>query len=419
MIGHDKPMIDKQLFERISKRIDSYRDEMIDLQMALTAIPALAPENGGDGEFKKSHYIIDFLKAHSFTDIIEINAPDDRVQSGIRPNVIARVPGSGDSTVWVMTHTDVVPPGELEFWDDDPWHGYVKNGLIYGRGTEDNQQDLVASIFAAKAFIDEGIIPETDIALAFLSDEETGSAKGLEYLLEAAPELFRKADRFVVPDFGTRDGSLIEIAEKSVYWLRFKTLGRQCHASTPEVGINAFRAASFLVTELNGLHEIFDLTDPLYQPPISTFEPTRKEANVPNVNTIPGEDVFFFDCRVLPEYDLKDVLAEIKKRVAEIENRFNVIVEITPVQNVQAPSPTPEDAPVVIALKGAIGDVFNIEATCGGIGGGTVAAHLRMKGFQAAVWSKLGKTAHQANEYCIIDNMMGDAKVFAHLFLQR
>ncbi|MEA3471160.1 MAG: M20 family metallo-hydrolase, partial [Thermodesulfobacteriota bacterium] len=46
-----------------------------------------------------------------------------------------------------------------------------------------------------------------------------------------------------------------------------------------------------------------------------------------------------------------------------------------------------------------------------------VAAHLRKKGYPAAVWSRLGRTAHQPNENCIISNMMGNAKVFAHLFL--
>jgi succinyl-diaminopimelate desuccinylase len=53
-----------------------------------------------------------------------------------------------------------------------------------------------------------------------------------------------------------------------------------------------------------------------------------------------------------------------------------------------------------------------------GIGGGTVAALFRRAGFDAACWSRLDETAHQPNEYCIIDNMVGDAKVFAHIFLQ-
>ena len=53
-----------------------------------------------------------------------------------------------------------------------------------------------------------------------------------------------------------------------------------------------------------------------------------------------------------------------------------------------------------------------------GIGGGTVAALFRRAGFNAACWSRLDDTAHQPNEYSVIDNIVGDARVFAHLFMQ-
>jgi succinyl-diaminopimelate desuccinylase len=47
-----------------------------------------------------------------------------------------------------------------------------------------------------------------------------------------------------------------------------------------------------------------------------------------------------------------------------------------------------------------------------------VAALFRRAGYEAACWSKVDETAHQPNEYSHIDNMVGDAKVFAHVFLQ-
>lgn len=53
-----------------------------------------------------------------------------------------------------------------------------------------------------------------------------------------------------------------------------------------------------------------------------------------------------------------------------------------------------------------------------GIGGGTVAAILRRAGFPAVVWATLDETAHQPNEYCILDNLINDAKVFLHVSLQ-
>jgi len=48
-----------------------------------------------------------------------------------------------------------------------------------------------------------------------------------------------------------------------------------------------------------------------------------------------------------------------------------------------------------------------------GIGGGTVAAFLRRLGLPAVVYSKIHETAHQPNEYCVLDNLISDAKVFA------
>ena len=53
-----------------------------------------------------------------------------------------------------------------------------------------------------------------------------------------------------------------------------------------------------------------------------------------------------------------------------------------------------------------------------GIGGGTVAALFRRAGIRGGLLVALDETAHQPNEYCIIDNMVGDAKVFAHIMLQ-
>lgn len=412
-------MIDTIAFAKVSKRIEDYQDEMIRMQIELTAIPALAPESGGQGEYDKACYLKSKLRDLGFAQLRQIDAPDSRVDSGIRPNIMVMRPGIiNDRTTWILTHIDIVPPGEISLWSCDPYKGYQKGDRIYGRGTEDNQQDLVASIFAAKAIIDEGVTTMRPVGLAFVSDEETASAYGLSYILGHNDNPFRKTDIIVAPDSGNEDGSLIEVAEKSIYWLKFKTIGKQCHASRPELGINAFQAASHLVVRLNDLHRIFDAVDLKYHPPASTFQPTKKEMNVPNVNTIPGEDVFFLDSRVLPQYPLTEVFGVIRGMADEVQRQFGVSIEISAVQEVQAPTPTPDNAAVVLALQDAIRDVYAVEATPQGIGAGTVAAYLRQKDYPVAVWCKIGKSAHQPDENCQIANMVGNAKVYAHLFLQ-
>lgn len=407
-------------FEKISRRIDQCQTEAIDFMKAIISIKALGPINGGEGESEKAEFIANYLKTIGFDTVEEYPASDPAVPGGMRPNLVATIPGKNkDKTIWIIAHMDVVPEGDLSKWDSDPFEALVKDGKIYGRGSEDNHQGLVGGIIAAKAFLAEKLQPEYNLSLMLVADEETGSVFGLQHMVDHHKELFSPDDLIIVPDAGDKDSAMIEVAEKSILWLKIKTKGKQVHASTPELGINAFKAASHLVVALDELHKTFDKSDLVFDPPISTFEPTRKEANVPNVNTIPGEDIFYLDCRILPDYTIDQILGKVKEITAGIEKKFNVQIEFSIEQSDEAAPPTPEDAPVVKALETAIKTVYHVDAKPKGIGGGTVAAILRRCGIQAAVWSTMDDMAHQPNEYCKINNLLNDAKVFAHVCLHK
>jgi len=412
-------MIDKTVLGKLSKRIDSYQDEIIEIQTHLTASPALAPENGGDGELKKAEYLQSYFKNRLNCDATLYQAADSRVSCGYRPNLVARLKGkSSQPTLWIMSHMDVVPPGDLSAWQGDPWKVRVENGKIFGRGVEDNQQGIVSSLIAAKAFHDEGIQPARDFGLVFAADEETGNRYGMQYLLEKHSDIFKKEDLIIIPDSGVADGSVIEVAEKSILWLKFRVVGKTTHASTPERGVNAFKAAANLIVKMNNLYLIYNIIDPMFDPPTSTFEPTKREANVPNVNTIPGEDVFYFDCRILPSYDIDRFLENVKRLCQEVESRHQATVEMNCELDGRAAPPTPIDAPIVKALESAISDIRRVKPKVMGIGGGTVAAFFRKAGFNAAVWATQDETLHEPNEYVRIQNIIDDAKVFAHTALQ-
>ncbi|HOJ86484.1 MAG TPA: M20/M25/M40 family metallo-hydrolase, partial [Elusimicrobiales bacterium] len=152
--------------------------------------------------------------------------------------------------------------------------------------------------------------------------------------------------------------------------------------------------------------------DKLYEPPISTFEPTKKEANVPNVNTIPGEDVFYIDMRVMPVYKLEEVEKELRKMADDVEKKYNVKISFEYLQKSQAAPPTDPKSDIVIALKKSIKEVLGVKPKVYGIGGGTVAAFFRRLNLPTVVYSKLNESAHQPNEWCYISNIISDAKVF-------
>ncbi len=412
-------MVDNSRFKNVEEKIDSYRSNMIEFQKQITRIKAVGPENGGEGEWDKAMFIKDYLQKNGISDIEQIDAPDPKAKNKKRPNLIVTVPGkSREKTIWIMAHTDVVPEGDLKLWDTDPWEIVEKDGNLYGRGTEDNQQSLTSALFTVLALNELEIKPKYDLKLILVADEETGSKFGLGYLLKHHRDMFKNDDLILVPDAGEKESDVIEVAEAGIAWIRFVTKGKQCHASDPRKGINAFKAASNLVVKLHKLYDLFDGTDDLFDPPHSTFEPTKKEANVPNVNTIPGEDIFYLDCRLLPQYKMNNLMDEIRQMCDEVEKEFGVSIEIDTTQFEDAAPPTQENAPVVQKLKNAIKTVYNVEAKPAGIGGGTVAAVFRRNGLPAAVWSTIEDVCHQPNEYCVIDYMVNDAKVFAHVCLQ-
>ena len=378
--------------------------------------PAISPESGGEGELKRAIFLQDLISEFGFDEVERIDVPDDSSPDKIRPNIVARIKGSeGKLNLWVVVHMDVVPEGDRKLWDTDPFEPVIKDGKIYGRGVEDNGQELVAALYAVKAFRDEGIRPKNNINIAIVADEETGSEFGIRPLIEKG--LFNERDLIIVPDGGNSDGTLIEVSEKTIMWLKIRTIGKQCHGSMPERGINAHKAAmKFGVKVGEELYNMYNRRDELFDPPISTFEPTKKEGNVPNINTIPGEDIFYMDCRILPDYDSEAVFDTVKRVANGVAQETGASFEFERPQYDPAAPPTPPDSPVVQSLKAAIEKIYDIKPYAGGIGGGTCAAIFRRAGYPAVVWAKLDDTCHGPNEYAWIDNMVNDAKVYATVF---
>lgn len=409
-------MNDQEMFQRLCQCLEGYRQEMVALQRELVGRVAVGPDQGGPGEGEKAAFVKDLLTGWGL-EVENFPAPDPRVKGGERPNLVAWLPGKSDRKVWVLSHLDVVPPGDESLWQSDPYTLRVDGDRLIGRGTEDNHHGIVTSLMAVKAFLDLGITPPRTVALALVSDEETGSGKGLDFVLKEHGRLFSPEDLIIVPDAGSPDGTMVEVAEKSMLWLKLTVTGKQCHASHPELGANTLKAAAHMIVALEALEGEFSIRNELFKPPESTFAPTKKEANVPNINTIPGRDVFYLDCRVLPDYDLVQVQERIAGIVGEVAGRLGVQVELEPVLEQPSAPVTAADAPVVQALARAIMAVYGREARPQGIGGGTVAAFFRRAGLPAAVWMTVSQTAHQPNEYCSLEGLVGDAKVLAHVFL--
>ncbi len=400
------------MYNTEEKTVD--REFIIENAKRLIPIKSISPESGGEGESKRADEICKILGELGHPDYKRYEITDKN--GTVRPSVILKV-GNREKTLWIISHIDTVPVGEIDLWKHKPFEATVEGNRIYGRGSSDDGQAVLLSMLLLKNLEREKL--KYNLGLAFVADEEVGSKYGISFLLEK--EIFGKNDLFLVPDAGTEDGLEIEIAEKSILWIKFKITGKQYHASMPSEAINANRETMKFILELDKmLHERYAETSEIFDPPYSTFEPTKHEKNVDNVNTIPGVEIQYMDCRILPKYDLDFVMDDIDNLIKDFHKKSSARVSYSLFQKEQAPMPTDENSPVVKELKAALRKVKGKEPRVVGIGGGTCAAFFRRKGMDAAVWSTTVKeVAHQPDEYCIIDHILQDQAVIEEMIYSR
>ena len=392
--------------------MDSNAQAIQDFFVRMLRINAVNPRMGGPGERERADFLEAFLKENGLR-VTRVNVEDSEAPGGMRPSISARLDGrDGRRNLWYISHMDTVPEGSRDLWKTDPFEPAIREGKIFARGAEDNGQSLVASLFALLTLKDSGLRLPFNVGVWFVSDEEFASNYGIKELLKR--HLFRQNDLVVVPDAGSPRGIDIEVAEKGLLWMKITTKGKQVHASLPKKGLNAHRVGMKLAMELDEtLNGKYVRRNKLFDYPVSSFEPTKKEANVGNVNTVPGLDVFYFDCRVLPVYSLDDVESDVKKAVRKFEKKYRASVRFEEIEKEPAGPATAKDSEVAVLLSKAVSKVAKVKPRFVGIGGQTVGNLFRREGIPTAVWSTIDDVPHEPNEYSKIANLISDTKVFA------
>lgn len=406
------------MLNSLLSHLDTSASLVVHLQRHLTEIPALAPENKGDGEEQKAQWLKGYLEQELKLNVVTCDAPDARVSSGVRPNLITTIPGKTKQTLWVISHMDVVPAGEDSLWETPPFTLTQEGDILIGRGVEDNQQGIVTSLLVAEALVKHNITPDIGLGIILVADEEAGMTHGLPYILKTMPHLIAKDDLIVVPDIGNSRGNMVQLAEKSVLWLKFTVNGKQCHASSPDEGKNSLVISSHCVIALKDLHTQFPACDEIFDPAHSTFVPTKKEANVENINTLPGKDVFYMDCRVLPCYFLEDVQQACTNIAKTVAQKFNADIHVEAVNVNPNVNATAASAPVVQKLCKALQADRSLTPKLCGSSGQTVATILRNNGYDAVAWSTLLDNAHQPNERSSIAFTIADARIIMRMLYE-
>ncbi len=178
---------------------------------------------------------------------------------------------SSDRPTVLMAHYDVVP-ADGEGWDEPPFEGVLREGIIWGRGALDTKVTLCAIMEAAEQLINEGFVPENDIYLAFSGEEEPAgpSAGDIVTALEERgvhPALVLDEGGAVVT--GAFPGvmapcALVGTAEKGQLRLSLEAESKGGHASSPPPQTIVGELAE-AVCEVDACPAPFTMTPPVEQ----------------------------------------------------------------------------------------------------------------------------------------------------------
>ena len=207
----------------------------------------IASENpASDPRYAEFVSFVAFLKAefpHAATGLEWEQLGDLALLLTWRPPAAEALPG-----LLFYGHYDVVPAGDESAWTHPPFSGLVSDGYIWGRGTLDDKNILMALMETVEALMRDGFQPARTVYLAFGGDEEALGQLGAGTIVRTlADRGVRLACVFdegsiisdgIIP-FIQRPLAMIGLAEKGFANVEVVVTGTPGHSSMPGRGTAA------------------------------------------------------------------------------------------------------------------------------------------------------------------------------------
>src|SRR5690625_2950010 len=175
------------------------------------------------------------------------------------PNVVGVLKGTGGGKSIILNgHVDVVPEGDHQQWDEDPYSGKVMKGNVFGRGATDMKGGNIAMIMAIEAIKSLNLSLKGNVIFQSVIEEESGGAGTLDAILQGY-----KADAAIIPE---PTNMKIFPKQQGSKWFRLIVTGRTAHGGTRYHGISAIDKAFIVNEHVHELEKIRNarLDEPLY-----------------------------------------------------------------------------------------------------------------------------------------------------------
>lgn len=305
-------------------------------------------------------------------------------------NLIACL-GQGEGGLVLSGHTDTVPCDE-SLWQQDPFKLSEIDNKLYGLGSTD-MKGFFPIVLAALDKIELNKLNRPLFVLATCDEESTMA--GAKALVSSRHALGRHAL------IGEPTGLQPINMHKGVLVESIKLMGSSGHSSDPAFGVNALEGMHTVISRLMKLREDIqsEHQNPLFKIPV----PTMNFASIhggDNPNRICGDCELKIDMRMLPNMDLNDCRASIRRTAMQAIDGRGLTVEFDQVFSGLPGMQTDGDAEIVKLAEKLAGE------SAGTVAFGTEGPYFNSMGMDTVI---LGPgdidQAHQANEYLLIDRI--------------
>lgn len=379
--------------EKLLRKVDSYRDEMLHFAKTLISTPTENPP--GSGYEKCADIIGEKLREMGF----------EEARYG---NCIMAWHGTGKKTFYLHGHYDTVPA-----YGPEQFEPYVKDGRLCGRGSTDMKAGLAAIIYAAKAVKECGMELGGRICLTIVPDEETAGAGGSNYLFEKKL-LGREGIGMVTPEFS---GGAIWNANRGAISLRLTVRGKAAHVGLHYQGINAFEGMIKAAEAFLELKKEVERRTTRFE-----VEPEAARHSIlllggwvqggKNFNVVPAECSFTLDRRINPEEDFR-VEKERIMLVVEGLRKSGVDIDAEVMQEGWSASSS-RDGPVARALSESVRKVQGKSLPFELCPGLLETRFYAILGIPAYSYGPgLASVAHGPEEYVVVDDVVECCGVYA------
>ncbi len=174
--------------DSLSGYVEKNKGRLIEIARDLVRIPSEnKPPNGTEKACQE--WISRRLSAcgltpdiYSFSEVPELASHPLYLAAGRdytdRPNLAAIRKGSGGGRSLLLSgHIDTVPAG-TQAWSQSPFSGDIKDGRLYGRGSNDMKAGVATNLFIMESVMDLGLPLAGDLLFESVIDEEFGGANG-------------------------------------------------------------------------------------------------------------------------------------------------------------------------------------------------------------------------------------------------